>query len=168
MDLYGLNKDMLVKLITTIQDDRKPQNLGDDDLETTTYNYVKEIFKRRSKCIKEYLISKEIYSKEIIDDIITFKISREMLVFSVRSTKLYFQINPHPYLSFEIFNVKNTLIYSFKGIPGLHHNLENKSPEINYQTYSKYVDFVKLLHKNMILLKISKYLLDIFSKDKLE
>lgn len=166
MDLYGLNKDMLVKMITTIQDDRKPEKMGDYDLETAIFEYANEMFKRKSKCIKEYLISKEIYSKEIIDNITIFKLLRGMLF--LRTESMYFVIHAYPYLNIAVFDLKSTLFYSFKkGIQGIIPSIENISPDFDYQTYSKYIDFVKLLDENKLIIKIMNYL-EIFSKEKLE
>jgi hypothetical protein len=166
MDLYGLNKDMLVKLVTTIQDDSKPEKLEDDDLETTIFKYVNELFKRRSKHIKEFL-SKD-YSKEIIDDITMFNLVKGMLIFGVRPLKFYFQILLSPYLAIGIHDISGVLIYSYKkGIPGVLPPTERRAPDFDYETYSKYIDFVKLLDENNVLLKIMNYL-EIFSKDKLE
>lgn len=166
MDLYGLNKDMLVKLVTTIQDVSKPEKLEDDDLETTTFKYVNEIFKRRSKRIKEFL-SKD-YSKEIIDDITRFNLAKGMLIFGVRPLRFYFKILISPYLTIGIYDINGVLIYSYKkGIPGVIPPTERRAPEFVYETYSKYIDFIKLLDENGVLFKIMNYL-EIFSKDKLE
>ena len=92
MDLYALNKDMLVKLITTIQDDSKPKNLGDVDLQKTIIKYTHEMFERKTKIIKEHLNLRYVKWREIIEDIFIFKLVKDVIVFGIKTKRMIVQI----------------------------------------------------------------------------
>jgi hypothetical protein len=168
MDLYTLNKDMLVKLITTIQDDSKPKNLGDVDLQKTIIEYTHEMFERKTKIIKEYLNLRYVKWREIIEDISIFKLVKDVIVFGVKTKRMIVQITNTLSLNISLFNAKGILFYSFKeNIDNIIPEVEHRSPDIDYETYKEYVDFVKFLKEVNFIDRIMKYL-DIYSTEKLE
>ena len=170
MDLYALNKDMLVKLITTIQDDSKPKNLGDVDLQKTIIEYTHEMFERKTKIIKEHLNYYLRYVKwrEIIEDISIFKLVKDVIVFGIKTKRMIVQIINSLSLNISLFNAGGILIYSFKeNIDNIIPEVEHRSPDIDYETYREYVDFVKFLKEVNFIDRIKKYL-DIYCKEKLE
>ena len=88
--LYGLSKDMLVKLILTIQSQYKPENIKHEKIVRETKKYMNETFKRKTIVIKEYLKRYE-EIKDTLENVKAFKIfTKEIhVVISIRFNNGY-------------------------------------------------------------------------------
>jgi len=140
MELYNLNKDMLVKLICTTQDQFQPQNMNDNELQISLVKHIEEFYKRKTKIIKEYL-AKEIFEmKEIVNEIIIVYIKKNILV--IKFEKFHIQIGINS-ISIGMF-VNDKLIYKFeKYMQVTDHFLID-----DFEPYKKYVNFAKSLEKD--------------------
>ena len=160
--LYGLPKDMLVKLILTIQNQYKPENIKQKKIVGETKKYMNETFKRKSIVIKEYL-KRYAEIKNVLENVKTFKIFTNVIhvVLAISFNDGYF-INCF-YISND-FRIscadKNlTLIYKYSsGVPGVSVSSEEIIQGNEMTNCKKYIDFAKFLKQEGLIIKLFDYL----------
>lgn len=157
-NLNVLNKDMLIKLIATIQEEYKSSKMSSDKLLKSIKDYNAEISRRKTVIIKKDL-EKFIQFKEVINDITRFDLkATDVSMLSILCGKQRFIIRTYITAGYRIFliNYENKLLYKYYSGIG---NLIPPNEELSLsEEHKKYVDFVKFLHAQMYITKIMLYL----------
>jgi hypothetical protein len=136
MSLYNLPKDILIQLLTTIQD---PKNMSDQELKNSKIKILDEVNSRKLVKIKEYLLEKQIYYeyKTIIEKISTYK---NLTAASHAALRIIIDN-----ITFELVNFNHN--FSFQVI-GENTEIQFLNTINTKGEYKKYVDFFLILKNN--------------------
>ena len=156
--LYSLSKDMLFKLILTIQSQYKPENIKDDKLVGETKKYVMETFKRKTIVIKEYL-KRYMELLDTLPYVKTFKLlpKDEHVVLSISFIDGRFIRCTQVLNNFQLscFDTNYNPIYHYREVYGPSEEILQQN---EMETCQKYIDFVKFLKHEQLVKRVFDYL----------
>ncbi len=156
--LNDLNRDMLVKLVATIQEEYKKEKMTNERLLASIKDYNAEIFKRKTKIIKKDL-ERFPQFEDVINDITKFDLkAADVSMLSLVFGKHKFVIRTYIRAGYKLFLIthESAVLYNYySGIGHLIPATEKSSIDIFHK---KYIDFVKFLHAQKYIEKIMLYL----------
>ena len=157
--LNDLNRDMLVKLVATIQDEYKKEKMSNERLLSSIKDYNVEIFRRKTEIIKKDYQEKFPQLGDVINDITRFDLkAADVSTLSILFGKHKFVIRTYIRAGYKLFLItyENKVLYNYySGIGNLIPATEKSSID---DFHKKYIDFVKFLHAEKYVEKIMLYL----------
>ena len=167
--LYGLSKDMLVKLILTIQNQYKPENIKDEKIIEITRKYMLETFKRKTIIIKEYLKRFDELA-DVLSCVKTFKVfpTDTFIVLSISFHDGSFARCTYISGDFGLtcFGKNCSPVYQYREFQATGPlPVEEILQENEMKESQKYIDFIKFLNHKQLIKRLFNYL-NLYTKRK--